>query len=322
MAPERWTQRVTAKHGNRLSGLLPRMRLSRAAVIGVYLTFAVVYVTVSDYLVHTFEEHTHHVVAWQFGKAMFFCVSSAVVIYFLMSWYGRRLTAAQRQIETGERLRLLGEVSATIAHEFNNVLMGATMSVEVAARQLPAGTAGADSVARARASLGRLQEFSQKILRFTRPAAAGLRPLELAPWAARVATEVSVQLPSSVSLAVSAQDGVILADVSLLDQAIINLIINARDAGATKITFMVGCPRGQVCISIGDNGGGIPPEIRDKLFEPLVTTKAQGNGLGLSLVYSVVAEHRGEIEVESTVGEGTKFTIILQAAAPKVQAGA
>jgi signal transduction histidine kinase len=217
---------------------------------------------------------------------------------------------------------LLGEVSATIAHEFNNVLMGATMSVEVAARQLPAGTAGADAVGRARASLGRLQEFSQKILRFTRPAAAALQPVELASWAARVAAEVSVQLPSSVNLSVSVQDGVILADVSLLDQAVINLIINARDAGATKIAFAVERPRGQVRISVGDNGGGIPPAFRDKLFEPLATTKVQGNGLGLSLVYSAVAEHRGEIEVESTLGKGTKFTIILQSAVPNVQAGA
>ena len=203
-----------------------------------------------------------------------------------------------------------------------NVLMGATMSVEVAARQVPGGTPGGDAVARVRASLIRLQEFSQKILRFTRPAAAALQPVELAPWAKRVAAEVSVPLPGSANLSVSIQNGVVLADVALLDQAVMNLIINARDAGATEINFAVECSRGQVRISVEDNGGGIPPAMRDKLFEPLATTKAKGNGLGLSLVYSVAAEHDGEIEVESTAGEGTKFTIILKSVVAERPRGA
>jgi signal transduction histidine kinase len=314
MAPVEWRERVAATADRRRPA--KGVRFSKAVVIVTYLAFALLWVSLSDWLVHSFEDHEHHARVWQFGKAMAFCLLSAALMWWLMSWYGRRLSLARREIEAGERLRLLGEVSATIAHEFKNILMGARLSVEVAARRIEPGTPQAQAMESVRTAFGRLQTFSQNVLRFTKPATGALETLDLTQWADRLAAELSGQLRSA-ALIVHRPDRpvTIAADAALLHQAVLNLILNARDAGAATIELGV-VRRGQrVLISVADDGGGIPVEIRDRLFAPLTTTKAAGTGLGLSLVYSVVAEHGGEIEVRSTIGSGTTFTLDLPALA-------
>jgi len=104
------------------------------------------------------------------------------------------------------------------------------------------------------------------------------------------------------------------ADRGQLDQVLMNLTVNASDAmpGGGTLTIRTGADAGQaVWLAVEDTGHGIPAEVRDRIFEPFFTTKGagKGTGLGLSVVHGIVAQHGGRIEVESTVGRGTKFKV-------------
>ncbi len=103
---------------------------------------------------------------------------------------------------------------------------------------------------------------------------------------------------------------------SQINQVVMNLVVNAAHAMGEqrgRITIRTGCVADQVWIEVADDGLGIPPETLKRIFEPFFTTKpvGQGTGLGLSLSYGIVQKHRGRIEVRSTVGEGTTFTVTL-----------
>jgi two-component system, NtrC family, nitrogen regulation sensor histidine kinase GlnL len=105
----------------------------------------------------------------------------------------------------------------------------------------------------------------------------------------------------------------IQADLNRLIQALINLLRNADQAGAKRIVLRSRpAPRGEraVCLSVLDNGRGVPHSLRERIFEPLVTGRAEGLGLGLSIVSAVAAEHHGRIELNSRPGE-TEFTLTL-----------
>ena len=103
---------------------------------------------------------------------------------------------------------------------------------------------------------------------------------------------------------------------SQINQVLMNLVINAAHAIGTQrgtITIKTGCDRDHVTISVSDNGAGIPKDILGKIFDPFFTTKpiGQGTGLGLALSYGIIKKHRGQIEVESEPGKGTRFCITL-----------
>jgi two-component system cell cycle sensor histidine kinase/response regulator CckA len=107
------------------------------------------------------------------------------------------------------------------------------------------------------------------------------------------------------------------ADRGQLDQVLMNLAINAADAmpGGGSLTIRTGLGDGEAWFEVADTGTGIQPEIRDKLFDPFFTTKpaGKGTGLGLSIVHGIVTSHGGRVEVESAVGEGTAFRVLLPA---------
>ena len=105
---------------------------------------------------------------------------------------------------------------------------------------------------------------------------------------------------------------------SQINQVVMNLVVNAAHAigeGRGRITIRTGCFADEVWLEVADNGSGIPTETLKRIFEPFFTTKpiGQGTGLGLSLSYGIVQKHSGRIEVQSTVGEGTTFRVILPA---------
>ena len=109
---------------------------------------------------------------------------------------------------------------------------------------------------------------------------------------------------------------------SQLNQVFLNLINNAAQAiesGTGELTLTTRVEDAQhVAVEISDNGKGIPPEIMSKIFDPFFTTKAvgKGTGLGLSISYKIIEQHGGKISVDSTVGKGTKFTIVLPLTPP------
>jgi CheY-like chemotaxis protein/anti-sigma regulatory factor (Ser/Thr protein kinase) len=159
---------------------------------------------------------------------------------------------------------------------------------------------------------------------FSRKQPPALREVDLNSVIAGLRGTLLRLLVDDVEMAVSADPalGRVLADPGQVEQVIMNLVVNARDAmpagGTINIDTRNAGP--DVVLSIGDTGRGIPPEARDRIFEPFFTTKGegQGTGLGLSIVRGIVEQSRGRIEVQSEDGRGTTFTI----AFPRVEQAA
>ena len=130
-----------------------------------------------------------------------------------------------------------------------------------------------------------------------------------------------VDVPGNVEVQSQLDDGLpeILADPDQLVQVFGNIILNAVQAmpGGGRLTVVTEVSGNEVAVSIADTGMGIPPENLEKIWEPLFTTKARGIGLGLPICMTLVEGHRGTIEVESTVGEGTTFTVKLPLGHPE-----
>jgi two-component system NtrC family sensor kinase len=124
-----------------------------------------------------------------------------------------------------------------------------------------------------------------------------------------------------------AQSLLVNGNSNQMEQVLLNLFINAGDAmegkGGGTITVTVEAPEASIArIRVADSGSGIPPEVVGKIFDPFFTTKpvGKGTGLGLSVSYGIVKEHKGEISVESRMGEGTTFTILIPRVQPTAEA--
>ncbi|HMH75010.1 MAG TPA: ATP-binding protein, partial [Candidatus Udaeobacter sp.] len=229
---------------------------------------------------------------------------------------------SQDQLVQVERLRALGEMAAGVAHDFNNLLAVVMLRTELllARGQAPAVAESLTMIRQAAhdgaQTVRRIQEFTRT--RSTRPFGRVdmqqvLREVvELARprWRDQaqsrgVTYDVRVEAGKVPLVAGTAEE---------LREALLNLLNNALDsmpAGGT-FTFRAEAEGDRVVVRAADGGCGMSEETRRRVFEPFFTTKgAQGNGLGLAVVWGIMARHGGEITVESTLGQGTTFTIRL-----------
>lgn len=218
------------------------------------------------------------------------------------------------------RLAALGRVSSGIAHEVKNPLNAMRLHLELL-RMQTAGDAGAEEhVAVLAAQMRRLDDVVQGFLTFTRP-----EDLTMAPVPAQVLFEEVLPVVTAeagktgvrVTVDVTAEAPEVLGDRALLHQALLNLAINACHAMPSGGTLTLRASRaatGEALLTIADTGTGIAPEHLDKIFNLYFTTKPEGSGIGLALVYRTVSLHGGDISVQSVVGQGTTFTVTLPAA--------
>ncbi|MBV8520204.1 MAG: PAS domain S-box protein [Acidobacteria bacterium] len=230
----------------------------------------------------------------------------------------------EAKLEQANRVSSLGRLAATVAHEFNNVLMGIAPFVELVRRGKNVEVS-LEHIARA---VKRGRRITEDILRFSQPAEPARTTFEVDGWLQNICVEARTLLPPSCSIEVAiTEPGLrIDGDPNQLQQMFTNLILNARDAmvgsGAINIAacreqpgarlpFAVDQPERFVHFIVSDNGSGMPPETLRHIFEPLFTTKKSGTGLGLSVTHQVVQRHGGDIFAESTVGIGTTFHIFI-----------
>lgn len=235
----------------------------------------------------------------------------------------------ESQLAQANRLGGLGRLAATVAHEFNNVLMGMQPFAELMQRPEATPqiiTKGAWHIAN---SIKRGKRIVLDILRFAQPHVPEAVVIDLNEWWKTFAPEAEAVLGNAISLVSAIPANLcVLADRAQLSQVLANLVANARDAmpdgGALTVSandlapstrFSFGAlphPERFIQISVRDTGHGMPAEIVDRVFEPLFTTRPSGGtGLGLAVAHQVLSQNQGYIFVESVAGHGSTFHLFL-----------
>jgi len=226
----------------------------------------------------------------------------------------------EQRMRQADRLAAVGRLSANMAHEIRNPLASISGAVEALARDLPPDHTRSQLVEIVLRESARLNQIVGDFLEYARP--APMAPLEINM--AEILDEVLLliehrTLPANLKVAREYGDALpTRADPQRLRQAIWNLCLNAVQAMSEGGELRVGARSlrergGRLQILITDTGQGIADSDLPHIFEPFFSTKPEGSGIGLALVYRVVEEHGGSIEVRSRVGEGTTFTLTLPA---------
>ena len=230
----------------------------------------------------------------------------------------------QRQLAESQKLDALGQLTGGVAHDFNNLLMIIAGNIHTVRKEIT----GEKSIRALRAietASERAATLTRQLLTFARRQNVQPQPIALAERLTSIRDVLNSGLGSAVSLVIDVAEDVwtILVDPTEFETALVNLVVNARDAmpdgGSVVISATNNLIECVVEISVEDSGGGIPEDIASKVFDPFFTTKpvGKGTGLGLSQVHGFVHQAGGTIALESTLGKGTRFTISL----PRAPAG-
>jgi PAS domain S-box-containing protein len=239
----------------------------------------------------------------------------------------------EAQLRQAQRMEAIGHLTGGIAHDFNNLLASIMGFLVLASeRQAAAGDAKlAGYLEQALLSSRRARDLIRQMLTFSRGQRASPRALALAGAVGESLKLLRSSLPSSLELASELErELAVMLDPVQLDQVLLNLAINARDAmagvGRIEIAARAATLHDLCCascrkgfagdfaeLSLADNGPGIPAAVLERMFEPFFTTKevGRGAGMGLATVHGIVHEHDGHILVDTAPGKGTRFRILL-----------
>lgn len=251
----------------------------------------------------------------------------------------RELRRAEAEARRAERLAALGQLSAGLAHEIRNplgVIKGSAemLSQKVAGSQpLVAELAGYIS-----SEVNRLNALVVRFLDFARPSKLETRPERISEIVDHALESAAASFPNAkVKIERQYAPGLpeIQADRQLCEQVFVNLITNALQAMEEQPGSLNGTPDGTlngmlrlsiapevsnggpgVCVTVEDSGPGVPPELREQIFNPFFTSKKDGVGLGLSIVAKIVDDHRGTIRLDSDTTKGARFRVFFPQAAP------
>jgi two-component system sensor kinase FixL len=220
----------------------------------------------------------------------------------------------ESQLREQAALARLGEMAAVIAHEVKNPLAAVRGAIQVIGGRLPPASREADVMADIITRIDTLNNLVKDLLLFARPPKPHLMPIDVTIVLGTTAALLSQDAAyAGVQTAITGHAPAVMADAELLKIVFINLFVNGAQAmkGQGTITVSVAPADGVCIVVVSDTGPGIPPEVRDRLFTPFVTTKARGTGLGLSTVKRIVEAHHGQVQVESPAGGGTRITVRL-----------
>lgn len=264
---------------------------------------------------------------------------TAVAVYDAQGqWLGWRGSVLMIPPDMGERdlqlqeqtLEAVERLASGVAHKFNNLLQVIQGYAELGLMTLESSHSVHSNLARIKEAAQRAATLVQGLVAFSRRQTMRRRPLDFNAFITQVGSRLQRIVPAGIELRVTSSDQPvrITADASSLEQVLIHLVMNAceampqagivaletrlvRDASAEKPAAL---PMGTyVCISVSDTGVGIEPQAMGQIFEPFFTTKDSANGLGLSVVWGVVKQHAGRVEVTSQPGLGATFHIYLPA---------
>jgi len=238
----------------------------------------------------------------------------------------------KRQVAQATKMQAVGQLAGGVAHDFNNILTAIIGHCDLMLMRHTPGDSDYDDIQQIKANSNRAASLTRQLLAFSRQQTLRPQILQLPDVISEVFNLLKRLLGETVVLAVKhGRDlGAVRADPGQLEQVIVNLAVNARDAmpdGGTLTLQTFAVPLAQVrkmnsdilplgdytALRVSDTGVGIPQDVLGKIFEPFFTTKevGKGTGLGLSTVYGIIKQSGGFIFADSTVGQGTSFVIYL-----------
>jgi len=260
--------------------------------------------------------------------------SRASVTGFVRDITERR--ALEERLRQSQKLEAIGRLAGGVAHDFNNILMSILGSADLLLMEIRPGDPASNEALEIKESVRRGAALTRQLLAFSRRQATRRRLLELNEVIGGMETMLRRLVGPEIEFEVitSTEPAKVIADPAQIEQVVLNLVVNARDAmpGGGRLTVAIrevdieagselladveGRPGRYACLSVSDTGTGIDEKTRARLFEPFFTTKDpdKGTGLGLSIVYGIVTQSGGHVSVVSEPGHGATFQIYLPAA--------
>ena len=233
----------------------------------------------------------------------------------------------QDELRHAQKMEAVGRLADGIAHDLNNMLMIIGASVAAALRDVAPGTRTHRCLSEVEQAAGRTAALTRRLLTFSRKEAIAPRVLDLADLVGSLRPMLAGIVRAGVTLEIDAPPnlGLVRVDAGQMEQALLNLALNARDAmpEGGRLALSVSdvalegerahalglAPGPYVALRVADTGTGMAPDVREHLFEPFFTTKppGKGTGLGLAMVYGAVRQNGGAIDVDSRPGGGSTF---------------
>jgi PAS domain S-box-containing protein len=246
----------------------------------------------------------------------------------------KELATLNDQLRQSQKLEAIGILAGGVAHEFSNILTAMKGSAYIMQKKLDKDSPLMKYAAQILSSIGKANNLSHGLLAFSRKQTISLMPIPFNQTISRISNLLVRLIGEHIELKVipSERDVTVMADSNQIEQVLVNLVTNARDAmpDGGKLTIRIsvmemneefikahgyGIPGTYAALVVTDTGTGMEECVRQNIFQPFFTTKmvGKGSGLGLAVTYGIVKQHNGFIDAESVQGKGTTFTIYLPA---------
>ncbi|HVX66498.1 MAG TPA: PAS domain S-box protein [Bryobacteraceae bacterium] len=234
----------------------------------------------------------------------------------------------EEQIRETQKLESLGVLAGGVAHDFNNLLVGIMGNASLALETLREDHPARRMLEGVLQASERATSLTQQLLAYSGKGRFVVQPIDMSQLIREIVALIQTSISKSVRVRFELDDNLppIDADVAQIQQLVMNLVINGAEAigdasGIVTIRTAVesrdghdpGAPDRFVRLEVEDTGCGMDPATRERMFDPFFTTKFTGRGLGLAAALGIVRGHRGEIEVDSTPGQGTRFRVVFPA---------
>jgi PAS domain S-box-containing protein len=268
-----------------------------------------------------------------------FIVRNAAGEFYRLAGIAEDITARKQleiQFLQAQKMEAIGQLAGGVAHDFNNIIAATLLHLGVLQMNPDFSDATKDSLKELEQGAMQASSLTRQLLLFSRRQTAATKRLDLNALISNMQRMLGRLLGETIQVSVWSSETAtwVEADAGMLEQVLMNLSVNARDAmpDGGKISISTTAverdaesvqtnPAGRVgrfvCVSVSDTGSGMDEKVLKRIFEPFFTTKeaGKGTGLGLATVFGIVKQHQGWIEVDSVVGRGTTFRIYLPAAA-------